>query len=239
MRLDKLIETSCYTSRKKTKELLKTKQVLVDGKPEMNGSRNVDSQLHEIKIVGQENLQTHHFYYLLNKPAGYVTALKDKDHLTVLDLLDEEDRSSKLYPVGRLDRDTEGLTFLTDNGQLGYAMMQAKYKVEKVYEAVVNAIVTQEDILAFASGIMFDDGTICRPAKLEILSAFPVESRVRLTINEGKFHQVKKMFLACGKKVTYLKRIQLGPLKLDENLALGKYRPLTIEELEQLRPYFT
>lgn len=238
MRLDKLIENHCHTTRTQTKLLLKSRQVRVDNEIEINGSRNVDSCLHQIEIGGQTKLKTHHAYYLLNKPKGYVTAVKDAEKQTVLDLLAEKDRCTGLYPVGRLDRDTEGLVFLTDNGQLGYAMMQAKFHVDKIYEAVINARVTQEDVAAFAAGIRFLDGTICQQALLEILAAAPLESKVRLTINEGKLHQVKKMFLACGKKVVYLKRIQIGPLYLDEALQLGAYRPIKQAELLALKPFF-
>lgn len=237
IRLDKLIETACQTPRTMTKQLLKSKQVRVDGQIEMNGSRNVDSQLYKIEVKGR-SLQTQHVYYLLNKPAGVVSAVRDAEKTTVIDLLAPEDRREDLYPVGRLDRDTEGLVLLTDNGQLGYTLMQAKSQIDKVYEATINEIVTAADIAAFAEGIVFTDGTLCRPARLEILAVSEAESQIRLTINEGKFHQVKKMFLARGKKVTKLKRVQLGPLTLDETLAQGAYRRLTLAGLTKLKPFF-
>lgn len=238
MRIDKLIETTFCTSRTGTKRILNSRQVRIDGKAEMNGRRNVDSNLHHIEIKGRKNIQTSHVYYLLNKPAGYVTAVKDRSRQTVIDLLEEKDRTAGLYPAGRLDRDTEGLVFLTDNGQLGYAMMQAKFKVAKVYEAVVNEAVTIDDVTAFAEGIEFLDGTVCQSAKLEILFSSADAGKVRLTITEGKFHQVKKMFLACGKKVTHLKRLSIGPLKLPEDLPIGAYRRLKDAELQALKPYF-
>ncbi|MDH6364869.1 16S rRNA pseudouridine516 synthase [Enterococcus sp. PF1-24] len=238
MRLDKLIEISYQTSRSETKQLLKSRQVFVDGKSELSGSRNVDSQLHKIEVLGKGCPQTQHVYYLLNKPRGVVTTVYDAEKETVLDLLAAADKRENIYPVGRLDRDTEGLVFLTDNGPLGYALMQAKFQVAKIYEAQINAEVTAADIAAFAEGIVFADGTRCQPAKLEILAACADESQVRLEIVEGKFHQVKKMFLACGKKVTALKRLQLGPLKLPADLAVGAYRPLNEAELMTLLPFF-
>lgn len=237
MRLDKLIEIVERASRSEIKRLLKSRRVLVDGKPELNGNRNVDSQLHTIEVAGK-TVWTNHVYYLMNKPAGIVTAVTDINKKTVIDLLAPEDYRRELFPVGRLDRDTEGLVFLTDNGPLGYALAQAKFRVAKVYEAVINEEVTQADVTAFAKGIIFLDGTRCRPAQLKILSAALGESRIRLTINEGKYHQVKKMFLARGKKVTYLKRLQLGPLILENKLAPGEYRSLTLLELQHLRSFF-
>ncbi|WP_265459342.1 16S rRNA pseudouridine(516) synthase [Enterococcus sp. HY326] len=237
MRLDKLIEIVERASRTEIKRLLKSRQVLIDGEPELNGNRNVDSQLHRIEVAGKP-VWTNHVYYLMNKPAGIVTAVSDINKKTVIDLLAPDDYRREIFPVGRLDRDTEGLVFLTDNGPLGYALAQAKFQVAKVYEAVINEEVTQADVTAFFEGIIFLDGTRCRPAQLEILSAALGESRIRLTIDEGKYHQVKKMFLARGKKVTYLKRLQLGPLLLDNNLAPGEYRSLTLLELQHLRSFF-
>ena len=136
-----------------------------------------------------------------------------------------------------MDRDTEGLLLLTSNGQLSYELLQPKKKVTKTYEVRVNEVVTEEDVERFAKGITFHGGITCQPAKLKILTSTSLESRVHLTIREGKFHQVKKMFLATGKKVIYLKRIAMGPLEL-QNLPVGTYRSLTLEELNQLKAYF-
>ncbi|MBO1305788.1 16S rRNA pseudouridine(516) synthase [Enterococcus sp. 669A] len=237
MRLDKLIESRLQTTRKEMKRLFLMKRVRVDDIVEMNPQRNVDSQLHQIVVDGQQ-LFTEHVYYLLNKPKGAVTAKQDANCQTVLELIAEPDRRKELYPVGRLDRDTTGLLLLTDNGQLGYDLLQPKLKVQKTYRAIVNEEVIEEDVAAFAKGIVFHGGIICQPAELEIIAASPTASEVALTIQEGKFHQVKKMFLACGKKVVELERLTMGPLRLPPDLAQGTYRSLTQSELKQLKKYF-
>lgn len=238
MRLDKLIEEQRRTSRKEMKRLFLRKQVRVDGCVTMDESRNVDSQLHKIEVEGQ-SLQTNDVYYLLAKPQGVVTAKRDAEHATVFDLLKDAEQVEALTPVGRLDRDTEGLLLMTSNGQLVYDLLHPTKHVVKVYHATINELVTQEDIDAFSRGITFLDGTKCLPAVLEILAHDERNntSRVSLAIEEGKFHQVKKMFLACGKKVIALKRVSMGPLTLG-TLEIGQYRALTTEELQQLKPYF-
>lgn len=237
MRLDKVIEHQLHTTRKEMKRLFLMKKVRIDGKVERNPQRNVDSQLHDIQVDDQQ-LQTNHVYYLLNKPAGVVTAKKDAHFQTATQLIAEAERPTDLYPVGRLDRDTTGLLLLTDNGQLGYDLLQPGLKVEKTYHAVVNERVTQKDVEDFSEGILFHGGVRCQPAELTILHSEQKESEVLLTIKEGKFHQVKKMFLACGKKVIRLERISMGPLRLPKDLAAGEYRSLTLKELKQLKIYF-
>lgn len=237
MRLDKIIEENLKTTRKEMKRLFLMKKVLIDDKVEMNPQRNVDSKLHKIQVDGQK-LQTNHVYYLLNKPSGVVTAKKDTKFQTATELVKESERPEALYPVGRLDRDTTGLLLLTDNGQLGYDLLQPESKVTKTYRVIVNEAVTMEDVEAFKTGIVFHGGVRCQPARLSIVSSTSRHSEVLLTIKEGKFHQVKKMFLACGKKVIALTRVSMGPLVLPEDLAEGEYRALTIAELQQLKTYF-
>lgn len=238
MRIDKLLEREKIGSRRQVKKLIRSKQVRVDGVLCLQEGQNVDPELQEITISGEKLTPAGHVYYLLNKPAGVVTAVKDSCHQTVLDMLAPQDRLEGIYPVGRLDRDTEGLLLLTDNGPLGYQLLLPEKHVVKVYEAVVNEAVTETDVQVFREGIIFHGGVRCQPAKLTILESGPQESRVRLAIAEGKFHQVKKMFLAAGKKVTYLKRISMGPLVLDDTLAAGAYRPLEPDELASLLQYF-
>jgi 16S rRNA pseudouridine516 synthase len=239
MRLDKLLEQEKIGSRRTVKALIRSKQVRVDGQLVLDESLNVDASLQEI-FVGDKRIQNQtHVYYMLNKPQGSVTAVKDKQHQTVIDLIEPNDRREGLYPVGRLDRDTEGLLLITNNGQLGYQLLLPHKKVAKRYEVVVNEALTEEDQEAFAKGIFFADGETCKSAELTILSTTSNESCAYLDITEGKFHQVKKMFLSVGKKVTYLKRVSMGPLILDESLAVGQYRPLTQKELQSLLPYFT
>lgn len=237
MRLDKVIEENLQTTRKEMKRLFLQKRVAVDGEIEFNPQRNVDSRLHLIQVAGQI-LKTNHVYYLLNKPAGVVTAKTDAQFQTVTELIPEAVRPLGLYPVGRLDRDTTGLLLLTDNGQLGYDLLQPGAKVTKTYRAIVNEKVTETDVRAFSAGIEFHGGVRCQPAQLEMLSYDGENSEVLLTISEGKFHQVKKMFLACGKKVTRLSRLAMGPLVLPPDLVEGTYRELTDNELQTLKVYF-
>ena len=154
-----------------------------------------------------------------------------------MDLLPPDSQSDQLYAVGRLDRDTTGLLLLTDNGPLGFQLLHPQYHVDKSYQVEVNGPLTSDHIQQFKDGIVFLDGTTCKPAKLEILAASPTESRASITISEGKFHQVKKMFLSVGVKVTALKRVQFGDFTLDPELAEGQYRPLNPEELEIIKNY--
>lgn len=237
MRLDKLIEEKLETTRKEMKRLFALKQVMIDGTVEFRQNRNVDSLLHQIEVAG-EHLETNESYYLLNKPEKAVTAVSDPEKTTVIDLIASADRFQPLYPVGRLDRDTTGLLLITSNGQLGYEMLLPEKKVSKTYQVVVNERVTPADVTAFENGIVFADGYQCKPADLKILKADKHQSTVLLTIQEGKFHQVKKMFLAQGKKVIALKRLSMGPLELDEQLGVGEYRSLTLAEMKKLSIYF-
>lgn len=239
MRLDKLIEDNLHTSRKEMKRLFLSGQVTVDGRKETQQNKNVDSRIHKIIVAGKE-LFTNEVYYLLDKPAGVVTANSDQKHQTVFDCLTLKDQRVDLYAVGRLDRDTSGLLLLTNNGQLGYDLLHPEKKVTKVYEAWINEIVTAKDVAEFQAGIVFLDGTRCQGAHLEILATNKEKghSFVRLAIQEGKFHQVKKMFLACGKKVITLRRVTMGPLSLAENSQPGDYHPLTKKQLTLLKPYF-
>lgn len=233
-----MLEKNAFGSRGTIKRLFQKRIVKVNDEVIRDGSYNVDSRLHHITVSGKTIKGADHTYYLMNKPSGTVTACTDAKNKTVIDMIHLEDRTAGLYPVGRLDGDTEGLLLITDNGPLGYQLLLPDKHVSKIYEAVVNERVTHRDVDAFAMGIEFIGGIICKPAQLIILSASEKESRIRLTIQEGKFHQVKKMFLAVGKKVTYLKRIAMGPLELEETLAPGEYRTLTDRELESLKPYF-
>lgn len=238
MRIDEVLAQHQMGSKKDIKRLFQRRLVKINDKMITNGSFNVESQIHTLTVNERELTIPEHRYYLMNKPAGVVTAKKDRDCQTVIDLLRPENRFEQLYPVGRLDRDTEGLLLITDNGPLGYQLLIPNKKVSKTYEAIINEVVTQEDVIAFSKGIIFIGGEQCLPAKLKILSTNQGTSKVHLTIQEGKFHQVKKMFLARGKKVIYLKRIEMGPLILENSLQPGEYRDLTLNELLSLAPYF-
>lgn len=174
---------------------------------------------------------------MLHKPNGVVTASKDKELPTVMDLLPKHLQSEQLYAIGRLDRDTTGLLLLTNNGPLGFQLLHPQYHVDKTYQVEVNGLLSPDHIQQFKNGIVFLDGTICKPAQLEILSSSSSLSRATITISEGKFHQVKKMFLSVGVKVTALKRVQFGDFTLDSELAEGQYRPLNQEELKIIKNY--
>lgn len=235
MRLGKLLEKRLKLSRKELKRTFARGIVRIDGQVEYCETRNVDSQLHRIEVA-DKRLYTNEVYYLLNKPSGVVTANQDERHRTVFDCLKKENQRGDLCFIGRLDRNTEGLLLLTSNGQLAYDLLQPGKKVSKVYEAYLKEPAEMEDIAIFEQGIRFLDGTLCKPAKLTILPDSP--HHVLLEIHEGKFHQVKKMFLSVGKKVERLKRVAFGPLVLPTDLPSGAYRKLTLEELSRLKEYF-
>ena len=174
---------------------------------------------------------------MLHKSNGVVTASKDKKLPTVMDLVPKNIQSDQLYAIGRLDRDTTGLLLLTDNGPLGFQLLHPQYHVDKSYQVVVNGPLTSDHIRLFKEGIVFLDGTTCKPAQLEILDISPTESHASITISEGKFHQVKKMFLSVGVKVTSLKRVQFGDFTLDPELSEGQFRSLNPEELELIKKH--
>ena len=170
-------------------------------------------------------------------PIGAVTAKRDGHHPTVIDLVDPQQEYPDLYPLGRLDRDTSGLLLLTDNGPLGFQLLHPQYHVEKVYEVEVNGPLFAAHIEQFQNGISFTDGPICKPASLTILESTPSYSKAQVRISEGKYHQVKKMFLAIGVKVMTLKRLSFGPFTLDPQLAPGESRPLNEVELTWVKDF--
>ncbi|MGN7941791.1 pseudouridine synthase [Virgibacillus sp. 6R] len=235
MRVDKLLANVGYGSRKEVKKLLKTGVVVADGIVIKDPKTHVDPEKQQITVNGEKIEYKEFVYLLMNKPAGYLSATEDDYQETVIDLLEMEDAILQPFPVGRLDKDTEGLLFLTNDGQLAHQLLSPKKHVPKTYFATILGKVTEADIDAFKQGVELDDGYVTKTAKLEILSAGN-QSTIHVTITEGKFHQVKRMFEAVGKKVTYLKRISMGPIVLDEEeLNLGEYRDLTDEEVEALR----
>ena len=215
--------------------MLKAGRVTVNGKKEKSAKLQIDEERDQIRFDGQVLEYEEFVYYMMNKPQGVISATEDSKHRTVLDLLDDIARTKEVFPVGRLDIDTHGLLLLTNDGQLAHALLSPKRHVDKTYQAQVKGIMSQEDVQTFAKGIPLKDFT-CQPAKLEILSvdSDKGESQVRVTIAEGKFHQVKRMVAYCGKEVVDLQRLTMGTLALDENLERGEWRRLTREELENL-----
>lgn len=233
MRLDRVLVHVGYGSRKEVQKLIKSKKVTVSGKVVTKSELNVKPE-EEICVSGVPINYQEYYYYILNKPAGYISATEDPRDQTVIDLLEPIDRNKELFPVGRLDKDTEGLLILTNDGQFAHDMLSPKKHVDKTYYAKVAGEMVPEDIDIFAQGMTLQDGTVYQPGKLEILSSH-TESEILVTIKEGKFHQVKKMVRYVGKEVIYLKRIQMGDFKLPSDLALGEYRLMTPEELALLK----
>ena len=232
-RIDKILSNLGYGSRSELKKLCKNGLVKVNGKVINNPGVQVDVENDEILFDGEKVVYKEFIYLMLNKPDGYISATFDKRDPIVLDLIDKEALIFEPFPVGRLDKDTEGLLVLTNDGQLAHRVLSPKKHVPKTYYAKVEGVVTKEDVKAFAEGVTLDDGYETMPAELEILKSDDI-SEIELTIHEGKFHQVKRMFESVGKKVVYLKRLSMGKLKLDEGLALGEYRELTEEEVKMI-----
>ncbi len=231
MRLDKLLSNMGIGSRKDIKAILKKKHITVNEKIVKDGSMHVDTVSDIIKVKGEMVTYQKYIYLLMNKPNGYVSATVDDRDKTVIDLLTPAYQHFNPFPVGRLDKDTEGLLLITNDGELAHQLISPKKDVGKKYYAKIKGHVTEEDIIKFNNGITLDDGYQAKSAKLQILHA-DAESEVEVTVTEGKFHQVKRMFEAVNKKVVYLKRLKMGELELDQNLVLGDVRELTKDELE-------
>lgn len=233
MRLDKLLAHLNCGSRKEVQAMIRAGRVQVNGTVERDPAAKVDSDSAQVMLDGQAQRYQAQRYYMLNKPAGVITASRDARHDTVLDLFPEEMRRG-LFAVGRLDKDTEGLLIVTDDGALSHALMSPSRHVYKVYEAVVEGTLLPEAETRFETGLTLKDGTVCLPARLERL-AVGCEQRVRVTLREGKYHQVKRMIAAVGGVVVQLRRVQLGGLRLDPALTEGAFRALTERELELLQ----
>ncbi|WP_297987235.1 pseudouridine synthase [Anoxybacillus sp.] len=234
LRIDKLLANMGYGTRKEVKKLLKAGVVKVDGMTVKDAKTHVDPKEQVVTVWGEEVEYKPFIYLMMNKPKGVISATEDAVEETVVDLLEEEDRIFDPFPVGRLDKDTEGLLLLTNDGQLAHQLLSPKKHVPKTYEAIIDGEVTEEDVAAFRRGVVLDDGYETKPAKLVIVRS-GLRSDVQITITEGKFHQIKRMFQAVGKRVVYLKRVQMGPLTLDETLEPGEYRELTDEEMALLK----
>ena len=237
MRLEHLLMKHFDISRKHMKKLISSGEVLIDSIAATHVSNNVDPQLQVITVLGNQIEDNSQKYFLLNKPKGIISATTDATHTTVIDLFYKENING-LYPIGRLDRDTEGLLIITNNGPLGYRLLNPVQHIEKEYYVEVNGPLDNSCIQRFYDGIIFHDGTICKPAILSILESSPSFSKASVIISEGKFHQIKKMFLCVGVKVTFLKRIRFGKFVLDSSLEPGEYRPLNPFELQLLKQYF-
>ena len=235
-RLDKFLVEMSVASRSAVKDMAKKGRITVNGEVVKASDVKIDENSDVVAVDGQVIAFSDTEYFMLNKPAGVITATLDKKAKTVLDLIDERTRND-LFPVGRLDKDTEGLLLITNDGDLAHRLLAPKKHVDKVYYADIDGIVTDEHVRRFAEGLTLLDGTPVMPGELAVLDTDTDAdtSRIQLTIHEGKFHQVKRMFEAVGCSVTYLKRLSMGPLALDEKLAPGEYRRLTDEEINMLK----
>ena len=232
IRLDKFLADMGIGTRTEVKKMIRQGKVKIGDTVVKSPEQKIDTATQKVFCEGQEVGYEEYEYYMLYKPAGYVSATTDAKDKTVLDLITDKKRKD-LFPVGRLDKDTEGLLLITNDGDLAHRLLAPKKHVDKLYYAKVEGLVTEDDVKTFAEGVNIGDDEMTRPAVLEILKSDDI-SEIHLTIQEGKFHQVKRMFEAVGKKVIYLKRVSMGTLRLDENLKLGEYRALTEEELEHL-----
>ncbi|HHZ01979.1 MAG TPA: 16S rRNA pseudouridine(516) synthase [Tissierellia bacterium] len=231
LRIDKMLSNSGLGSRKQIKSDAKKGFIEVNGIVEKDSSKIIDTEKDLVKYKGEVIKYVQYIYLMMNKPQGVISATEDNYAKTVIDLLKDEDKFYKPFPVGRLDKDTEGLLLITNDGQLSHNLLSPKKQVDKTYYVEVAEEVTEEDVKSFEEGIVLkEDNYKTLPAKLQIIeSGYP--SICLVTIREGKFHQVKRMFKALNNEVIYLKRISMGPLKLDETLKPGQYRHLTEKEL--------
>ena len=232
MRLDKYLAMAGAGSRKDVKKIIRQKRVFVNGVMTVNDDVHIDPYLDKIELDEKILDIVLDVYIMLNKPAGVVSATTDEMHKTVLECIDIT-LPPGCFPVGRLDIDTEGLLLITNDGELSHRLLSPKRKVDKVYYVECKDDVDQLTVQTLQKGVDIDDETLTLPALVELIS----EKSLFLTIKEGRYHQVKRMLAACGNQVTYLKRIQMGPLKLDDDLILGSWRFLSETEVEQLKEW--
>ena len=232
LRLDKYLADMGIGTRSQIKEAAKKGRIQVNGQTEKKTDRKITPGDDQVIMDGQVIGYVHTEYYMLNKPQGVVSATEDRKYQTVVDLIADRQRKD-LFPVGRLDIDTEGLLLITNDGELAHRLLSPKKHVDKVYYAKVQGKVDESDVKAFADGVDIGDDTPVKNADLRILKSGE-ESEIELTITEGRFHQVKRMFHAVGKEVIYLKRLSMGSLVLDKTLTKGEYRSLTEEEIKKL-----
>jgi len=233
IRLDKYLTEMGEGTRSQIKEMARKGRITVDGIPEKKSERKIIPGQNAIAVDGRTISYAEFEYYMLCKPQGVVSATEDKRYQTVIDLITDRKRGD-LFPVGRLDIDTEGLLLITNDGDLAHQLLSPKKHVDKVYYAKIDGEIPADAAKRMEEGVELEDGTLTMPARLEILE-YGNPSTILLTIREGKFHQVKRMFEALGCSVVYLKRLSMGSLKLDENLQPGDYRSLTREEIDLLK----
>lgn len=234
-RLDRVLGNMGVGTRKEIKLMAKKGRITINGSVVKDSGVHINTDSDVVEVDGVRVQYREYIYLLMNKPAGLVSATEDAREETVVSLLEPEDAVFDVFPVGRLDKDTEGLLVLTNDGRLAHEVLSPKHHVPKTYYARIQGVVNNENVKAFSAGIELEDGYVCLPGDLTILGQENGSSEIELTIYEGKFHQVKRMFEAVGKPVTYLKRIRMGNLTLDDNLVPGTYREMDEEDLSLLR----
>lgn len=235
MRLDKLLSNSGYGSRKEVKKMLKNGAVRVNDQLVKDAKKHVDPESDDITVYGAPVMYREFIYLMMNKPQGVLSATEDSRQETVVDLLDPELLRFEPFPVGRLDKDTEGLLLLTNDGQLAHQLLSPKKHVPKTYEVHVNKPIDQAALDQLEKGVDIGEGYVTKPAEASLLASENGVERLLLTITEGKFHQVKRMLKAVGHDVIYLKRLKMGDVDLDEELLPGEYRELSEQELAALQ----
>ena len=233
MRLDKFISATTTLSRAEAKKIIK-KGILINDILVKSPDYKVDEINDQVIVNGDRLFYQKYVYIMMNKPQNVISATDDAIDKTVVDLLEEKDRIYKVFPVGRLDKDTEGLMLLTNDGDLAHKLISPKKDVEKKYYVEVSGELKEEHLVLVKEGLVIDEGYKCKRARLEIIESTEVNSIAYIYITEGKFHQVKRMMKALGTTVTYLKRLSIGTLELDKNLKLGEYRYLTDKEIKNL-----
>lgn len=230
-RLDKFLATVGVGTRSEVKNLIKGGKITVDGEIVKKPEIKIDTEVNNVIYQGEKLEYVENIYIMLNKPQGVVSATEDNLHATVIDII-KKGKKLKLFPVGRLDKDTEGLLLITNDGDLAHKLLSPKKHVDKVYYVELDSILTDENARIICDGVQLEEDFITMPAKIEFTND---RRKVYITICEGKFHQVKRMFEYVGLTVTFLKRISMGPLKLDNSLKTGEYRDLTDEEIAKLK----
>lgn len=235
VRIDKFLADMSVGTRSEVKKLIKAGKICVNGEMCKEIGRKVDTDTDIVLADGVCVAYQEYEYYMLHKPGNVITAVSDRKEQTVCDLIVSARKD--LFPVGRLDKDTEGLLLITNHGMLAHNMLSPKKHVDKTYYATLDGALTPGMCKEIEEGVFLEKDVKSLPARLEILSNEPEDARVLLTIQEGRFHQVKRMFETVGRKVVYLKRVTFGPLSLDESLKPGEYRKLTEKELNLLQGY--
>ena len=236
IRLDKFLSEMSGWTRSEVKKIVRTGSVTVDGNEVKKPETKIDEKLSIVRVDGRQIKYNKYEYYMLNKPKGFVSATTDREHKTVVDIISSSEKKD-LFPVGRLDIDTEGLLLITNDGELAHRLLAPKNHVEKTYYVEVSGILDDADVDAVEKGLDIGEEKNTIPAKMEILKT-DIQNNISscyLTIHEGKFHQVKRMMKKLGKTVTYLKRVSMGSLILDSKLKKGNYRKLTEQEIIEVK----